>query len=411
MPVKKRSTRGEKLLFIILSLVLAVTSTLFLINWEDYLQKGLDLEGGVYVLLEAQEEGEEEVDRDALQRAMTIIRSRVDELGVTEPVIQREGDRRIRIELPGVEDQAQALETIGRTAMLNFESPDGETILTGEDLDTARFTRGAYNDPLVELEFDAEGREKFAQATQEHMGEVISIYLDDELVSAPVVQEVITEGNAVISGIESRDEAVHVALMLRSGALPVELTELETRSVGPSLGENALNLSFSAGIIGLFLVMLYMLFYYRLAGVVAVTSLLVYLALVFLIMAAFNATITLPGLAGLILSIGLAVDANVLIFERVKEELGKGRTTLAAVNAGFNRALRAIIDANITTVIAAAVLFFVASGPVRGFALVLLIGIFCSVLSAILLTRWLMRVAARARFVRSAAGYLGYKEV
>lgn len=410
MPGKKRSSAKERLLFVIIAVLLVFFSTLFLFNWEHYLQKGLDLEGGVYVLLEAQEVDDEDVDQDAIQRAMTIIRSRIDELGVTEPVLRSEGDKRIRIELPGVKDQARALETIGRTAMLKFEGPDEEEILTGENLDTARFARGMYNEPLVELEFDAEGREKFAKATQEYMGDVISIYLDDELVSAPVVQEVIPDGNAVISGIESRDEASHVALMLRSGALPVELVELETRSIGPLLGENALELSFAAGILGLALVMLYILFYYRFAGVIAAISLLVYLALVFLIMAGIGATITLPGLAGLILSIGMAVDANVLIFERVKEELDKGKTILVAVNAGFERALRAIIDANITTVIAATVLFMIASGPVRGFALVLLIGIICSVLSAVFLTRWLLRLAARAKLIKSLS-YLGFKEV
>ncbi len=408
MPRKKR-TRTGLVIFTIISLILVSGSAFFLANWEDYLGKGLDLEGGVYVLLEAEAVDDEDLDHDAIQRAITVIRSRIDELGVAEPVLQREGDRRLRIELPGIEDQAQAMEVIGRTARLTFVSPEEEELLTGANLDTAYFTRGQMNEPLVALEFDAEGAEKFAQATREYLGQPIYIYLDDELVSAPSVENIITDGNAVITGIDSSDEARDIAIMLRSGALPVNLVELETRSVGPVLGENALQLSFSAGLVGLGIVMVYMLIYYRFAGLIADISLVVYLALVFLILSAFNATLTLPGIAGLILSIGMAVDANILIFERVKEELDVGKTTLVAINSGFERAFRAIIDANVTTVIAAVVLFVVASGPVRGFALVLLVGIVCSVFSAIFLTRLLLRFAARYRIIPSPA-YLGYKE-
>lgn len=407
---KKKKTTTLALLFVIISVALVAGSVFSLLNWENYLRKGLDLEGGIYVLLEAVDTGDTEKDYDAIERAMTIIRQRVDELGVVEPVLQREGDRRIRIELPGIEDPAQAMAIIGRTAQLTFVDPEGELLLTGANLRTAYFTRGQYNEPIVALEFDAEGRELFARATQQHLGDIIAIFLDDELVSAPTVQSVITDGNAIITGIGSADAASNIALMLRSGALPVELVELETRSVGPLLGENALRLAFSAGIVGLAIVMLYMLLYYRFAGLVSVISLLVYLAIVFLVLAAIRATLTLPGLAGLILSIGMAVDANVLIFERVKEELKLGKTMLTAINTGFQRAWRAILDANITTVIGALVLFVVASGPVRGFAVVLLIGIGASVFSAIFLTRLLLRLAARSRLIKKPA-YLGYREV
>ncbi len=423
---KKKRTGLLALLFVVISLLLVAGSTISLLNWENYLRKGLDLEGGVYVLLEAVDTGDTETDHDAIERAMTIIRQRVDELGVVEPVLQREGDRRIRIELPGIEDPAQAMAIIGRTAQLNFVYienlpekmnqegefllSDAELLLTGANLKNAYFTRGQYNEPIVALEFDAEGRELFAQATQAHLGDIIAIFLDDELVSAPTVQNVITDGSAIITGIGSTENAHNIALMLRSGALPVELVELETRSVGPLLGENALRLAFSAGIVGLGIVMLYMMLYYRIAGLISVISLFVYLALVFLVLAAFRATLTLPGLAGLILSIGMAVDANVLIFERIKEELQLGKTSLTAVNTGFERALRAILDANITTVIGALVLFVVASGPVRGFAVVLLIGIVASVFSAIFLTRVLLRLAVRSKLIKKPA-YLGYRGV
>lgn len=409
MPVKKRP-RTNLVFFVLLAILLPVASVLFLARWETYLRKGLDLEGGVYVLLEATSAGDEDVDHDAIQRAMTIIRNRIDELGVVEPVLQREGERRIRIELPGIEDQAQAMEVIGRTAQLTFKNLEGEELLTGADLKTAYLTFGRYNEPLVALEFNPEGAKKFAQATERHLGEVIAIYLDEELVSAPVVRSVITDGKAVIEGIPTSEEASNIALLLRSGALPVDLVELETRSVGPLLGENALRLSFSAGLVSLVAIMVFMLYFYRFAGLVANISLIVYLALVFLILAAINATITLPGIAGLILSIGMAIDANILIFERIKEELGAGKTILSAINSGFERALRAILDANITTVITALVLFMFASGPVKGFAVVLMVGIFSSVVSAIFLTRLFLRQAARARLIKTTF-YLGFKEV
>lgn len=406
----KKRFKASPLLFILISLLLVVASVLVLSNWQSYLKKGLDLEGGMYVLLEAAPTNDAETDYDAIQRAMSIIRSRIDELGVVEPILQREGDNRIRIELPGIEDQTQAMDVIGRTALLTFVSPEGDLLLTGADLKTAHFTRGQYNEPMVSLEFDAEGKDKFSQATEQYLGDIIAIFLDDELVSAPTVQNVISDGKAVITGIPTAEEASTIALMLRSGALPVELVELETRSVGPTLGENSLRLSFTAGIVGLFVVMVFMLFYYRFAGLIADISLIVYLALIFLILAGINATMTLPGIAGLILSIGMAVDANILIYERIKEELQKGKTIFTAINSGFDRAFTAILDANITTVIAALVLFIVASGPVRGFAVVLLVGILSSLITAILLTRYLLRLAARSRMIKNAA-YLGFKEV
>jgi protein-export SecD/SecF family membrane protein len=406
----KRRSKASPLFFIILSLILVIVSGTFLYNWERYLKKGLDLEGGVYVLLEAVPSENEEIDHDAIQRAMTVIGNRIDELGLVEPVLQREGEKRIRIELPGIEDQKQAMEVIGRTAMLTFTSPEGEVLLTGADLQNAYFTRGNYSEPLVALEFGPEGRDKFAEATEKYLRQPIAIFLDDELVSAPTVENVISDGNAVITGISSAEEAHNIALMLRTGALPIDLVELETRSVGPVLGENALRLSFIAGIIGLMIVMVFMPFYYKFAGLVADISLTVYMGMVFLILAGLGATMTLPGIAGLILSIGMAVDANILIFERIKEEIGKDKTIFSAINTGFERALSAILDANITTIIAALVLFIVASGSVRGFAIVLLIGILSSVVTAVFLTRYLLRLAARSGLMKGAS-YVGFKGV
>ncbi|MDW7652234.1 MAG: protein translocase subunit SecD [Bacillota bacterium] len=361
---------------------------------------GLDLRGGVYVLYQAVE-ADETQGGDKIDRAITIIRNRIDGLGVAEPVIQREGEDRIRIELPGIEDQRAAREVIGKTAMLEFIGPDGEVILAGGDLKDARATFDERNRPAVSLEFNPEGTRKFAEATEKYIGQVISIYLDDEPISTPVVNAIITEGQAQISGSMTLEEAGNLALMLRSGALPVELVEMETRAVGPELGRDSLDRSVRAGVAGLILVLLFMLLYYRTFGLVANVALVAYLALLFGILTAINATMTLFGIAGLILSVGMAVDANVIIYERIKEELKAGRTMRTSIEAGFERAFRAILDANVTTLIAAAVLFQFASGPVRGFAVTLSVGILASMFTAIILTRFLLRQSVRAEILKT----------
>jgi SecD/SecF fusion protein len=364
------------------------------------LNLGLDLRGGVYVLLQAKDSSD--VDGDAIERAMTIMRNRIDELGVAEPVLQREGNDRIRIELPGVEDQRKAKEIIGRTAMLTFVGPNGEELLTGADLSDARAVYDSRNMPVVSLEFNTEGTTKFADATSKYYGQVISIYLDEELVSAPVVNAVISDGRAQIEGSMTAQDASNVALMLRSGSLPVELVELETRTVGPTLGQDSMTRSIRAGLAGLVLVLLFMIIVYKMLGVAASISLVVYTTLVFGVLNAINATLTLPGIAGLILSVGMAVDANVIIFERIKEEMATGRTTRTAINAGFERAFRAIIDANVTTLIAAAVLFHFGTGAIRGFAVTLSVGILVSMFTSIILTRFLLRRSVAAGLFKSA---------
>jgi len=320
---------------------------------------------------------------------------------VTEPVIQREGNDRVRIELPGIENQQNAKEVIGKTAMLEFIGPDGEIILTGGDLKDAYTTFDGRNRPAVGLEFNAEGTAAFADATQKYLGQIIAINLDGNIISAPVVESVITEGRAIIQGSMTLEDAGNLALMLRSGALPVALEELETRTIDPQLGKDSLLRSVRAGIAGLVLVLLFMVVYYRFFGVIADVALIVYIGLVFGLLTALNATLTLPGIAGLILSVGMAVDANVIIFERIREELKTGRTMRTSIEAGFERAFRAILDANVTTLIAAAVLFYFGQGPVRGFAVTLSIGIIVSMFTAIILTRYLLRQAVRAEFLKA----------
>lgn len=363
------------------------------------LNLGLDLRGGVYVLLEAREVGDSQDAQDALQRAITIIRNRVDEFGVAEPEIRQEGDNRILIELPGIDDHARAMEIIGRTAQLNFVGPDGEVILTGTELKNAYVSRDQLGRPAVSLEFDPEGSKKFAEATEKFLRQPIAIILDDEVVSAPTVEAIITDGNAQITGRYSVEEAADLALILRSGALPVELVELETRSVGPTLGQDSWNRGLKAGMLGMGLVMLFMLGYYRFLGAVADFTLFLYIILVLEVLSWFNATLTLPGVAGFILSIGMAVDANVIIFERIKEEMRAGRTVRTAVEAGFQRAFRTILDSNITTLIAATVLFFFGTGAIRGFAVTLTIGILVSMFTAIVLTRFLLRLILQAKLI------------
>lgn len=404
---------GRLLIFIAICLLIIASGFWAFVSAadrEDGIKRGLDIAGGLYVLLEAVETGDRDVDEDAIERSIEVIRMRVDELGVAEPIIAAQGDNRIRIELPDLEDVEQARNIIGRTAQLTFLSPDGEEILTGANLVQARAQRAPEITPypFVSIEFDQEGSQIFARATEEFLGQPIAIVLDDVVISAPVVRAVIREGRATIEGNFSFEEAAELALLLRSGALPVELRELESRLIGPTLGQRTEEIAVYAAGAGLLLVVLYMIIYYRIAGFIAGIALVFYLSLVLWALNYLPTTLTLPGIAGLILSIGMAVDANVIIFERIKDELRSGRTPRSAMESGFQRAFRAILDANVTTLIVTIVLFSLASGPVRGFAVTLFIGIICSMFTAIILTRLLMRLAFKAGIL-SSGSYVGVK--
>lgn len=377
---------------------------------EDGIRRGLDIAGGLYVLMEAVETEGREVDEDTIDRAIQIIRMRVDELGVAEPVIAAQGDDRIRIELPDLEEVEQARAIIGRTALLQFIGPDGEEILTGANLVDARAQRVIEQSPypFVSIEFDSEGAQIFAAATEEYLGQPIAIVLDGEIISEPVVHSLVPDGHGSITGTFTFEEAAELALLLRSGALPVELRELESRMIGPTLGQRTEEIAVYAAGIGLALVLLFMVIFYRAAGLIAGIALVFYMTLVLWALTYLPMTLTLPGIAGLILSIGMAVDANVIIFERIKDELRSGRTPRSAMEGGFQRAFRAILDANVTTLIVTIVLFSLASGPVRGFAVTLFVGIICSMFTAIVFTRLLMRFAFRAGLIRSGA-YVGVR--
>ena len=324
---------------------------------------------------------------------------RVDELGIAEPVIVPQGKDRIRIRTAQVEDEEQAREIIGRTAgALRGARREGDR---DRRLKKAVMDRDPYTgEPFVGIEFDQEGAELFAKATGQYLGRPIYIYLDEEVISAPTVQSVITDGNAMITGEFTAEEAGELALLLRSGALPVELRELESRLVGPTLGERTEEISVWAAGAGLLAVILFMILYYRLAGLIAGIAQIFYMTLVLGILILLPTTLTLPGMAGLILSIGMAVDANVIIFERIKDELRSGRTLRSAIENGFQRAFRTILTP-VTTIIATVVLFFLTSGPVRGFAVTLFIGIASSMFTAITLTRFLLRLTFDAGLIRS----------
>jgi preprotein translocase subunit SecD len=291
-----------------------------------------------------------------------------------------------------MDDPEEAEKLIGKTALLEFKDENGETLLTGAYLKNAKASFDRFGRPNVILEFDEEGAKLFEQATLKNVGKVLAITLDGQEISAPVVQEPIPSGEASIVGQFTVEEAQRLALLLRSGALPVEVKILENRSVGPTLGRDSINRSLKAGIVGLSLILLFMVIFYKLFGLVADLALLICLLLVMGGLAILNATLTLPGIAGIILTIGMAVDANILIFERIKEELKLDKTFRASIEAGFSKAFRTIFDANVTTLIAAIALLYFGSGPIRGFAVTLSIGIAASMFTAIVVTKLILEL-------------------
>ncbi|AVX21463.1 preprotein translocase subunit SecD [Carboxydocella sporoproducens DSM 16521] len=362
-----------------------------------YINLGLDLQGGVHVVLQAKATKETAVTQDAIARTIEVLHRRVNETGVREPVIQPEGRDRIIVELAGLKDPEEAIRLIGKTAVLRFKTADGKTVLTGEDLKTAQTGIDPYtNQPEISLTFTSEGARKFAEITTKNVGKPIAIYLDEQLLTNPVVKEPITNGQARITGNRTVEEAENIAKLLRAGALPLDLEFVEKRVVGPTLGSDSLNKSILAGEIGLVAILVFMILFYRLPGLVADFALVVYAFLVLGLLAALNATLTLPGIAGFLLSLGMAVDTNIIIYERIKEELRAGKTVRTAIEAGFNRAFTTVLDANVTTLIAAAVLYFLGTASIRGFAVTLALGIVASMFTAISFTRWMLRLIADA---------------
>ncbi len=370
------------------------------------IRQGLDLQGGTHVLLEAEDTEIAKVDDDAMQRVVSIMERRINELGLTEPIIQREGERRIIIELPGIKDPDKAIETIGKTAMLEFKDEEGNTLLNGTDLKDAQAAMNQQNNQcVVNLEFSDEGAQKFADATMNNVGRQIAILLDGEILTNPVVREPILGGKAEISGQRDLEEAQHLAVLLRSGALPVKVNIIETRTVGPSLGQDSKDKSEFAFVIGIAAVLVFMVLFYKVSGLIADISLMAYTLILLGVLKGLDATLTLPGVAGIILSIGMAVDANVLIFEHFKEEWRLGKSIRLAMDAGFERAFTTILDSNTTTIIAAFVLFMFGTGTIRGFAITLGLGVVLSMLTAITLTRFLLKLLVNSNLFKNPTVY------
>jgi len=382
---------------------------------------GLDLAGGVSITYQVKDDNPTEKE---MSDTIYKLQKRVEQYS-TEASVYQEGDDRINIEIPGVTDANAILDELGKPGSLEFRTEDGETVITGSDVKTATAKAGeddmGNKEYSVELSLNKEGTKKFADATEANVGKTISIIYDGEAISSPRVQTAITGGQAYITGNFSYDEAENLASTIRIGGLKLELEELRSNVVGAQLGEQAISTSLKAGAIGLAIVFIFMIFVYYLPGLASSLALVIYTELVLLILNAFNVTLTLPGIAGIILSIGMAVDANVIIFARVREEMSRGKSVKNALKTGFQKAMSAIVDGNITTLIAAAVLWFKGSGTVKGFAQTLAIGIIVSMFTALVITRMIVyafyavglrkeKLYYRAKKERNTINFLGKRK-
>lgn len=442
--------------------LVAVAALAVVFPISDKVKLGLDLKGGVHVVLQAKGTEDNPIDDDHLDRLVAVLRNRIDQYGIVEPQIQREGKDRVAVDLPGEKDPEAALDLIGRTAVLEFrkvegaapQSPPpvnranypsdaayetakknwdvlnedtlrqiaaikeeakkdpnllaasddegrlyilGNVYVMGGNLVDARSTYDEFGKPAVSLEFNKEGATAFETATAENLDKQIAIVLDESVISAPVVRTKISGGKAQITGNFTLNEASRLAIMLRAGALPVNVTVLENRSVGPTLGEDSVRSGIRAGLLGAVLVAAFMLIYYGLLGIAADIAMGVAMLILMALMILMRTTLTLPGIGGIILTIGMAVDGNILIYERMREEYRSGKTIMAALDAGFRKALVVILDSNITTLIAAGVLFYFGSGPVRGFAVTLSLGVLTAMFGNIVVTRAILQILLRRR--------------
>jgi preprotein translocase subunit SecD len=359
--------------------------------------------------------------RQSVEQSIQIVEKRVNELGTVEPLIQRQGSDRILVQVPGLQDPTRLKEILGKTAKMDFRMVDSsvpadqaaqgrvpadsevlmssqspkvpyvvkkQVLVSGGDLiDAQPGFDPRTSEPIVTFKFNTNGARKFARATSDNVGQPFAIILDNEVISAPVIREPITGGSGQISGNFTVQQANDLAILLRAGALPAPLTIIEERTVGPGLGQDSIEKGELAAYVGSIMVIVFMLVTYRLFGVFANIAVAINVAMIFGVLSLLNATLTLPGIAGIVLTVGIAVDSNVLIYERIREEIRGGRQAISAIDAGFKRALATILDSNITTFIAAAVLFYIGTGPVRGFAVTLGVGIITTVFTAFEVTR------------------------
>ena len=362
-----------------------------------------------------------EFHNSVILQSLEIIRKRVDEVGTNEPIIQVQGKQRVLVQLPGLENPDRIKSLLGKTAKMNFRMVDekamsllgekkyfvGSEILEGDDfsinyivkkrigvsgdnLVDANASVDQFNRPIVSIRFDSIGSRKFADLTSKNVGKRFAIVLDKKVISAPVIREAIPSGSAQISGNFSFDSANDLAILLRAGSLPAPISIIEERTVGPSLGQDSINAGVISVIIALSLVLVYMIFIYGKIGLIANFVLIINFLFIIGWLVLFQATLTLPGIAGIALTVGMAVDANVLVFERIREEKILGRSKISSINTGFDQALRAILDANVTTLIAAVILFFLGSGPIRGFSITLGLGVVSTILCTMIISRLLI---------------------
>jgi len=438
-------------LLVIFGIVLAALYFTFPV--QEHINLGLDLKGGMHLVLQVDTDKIEDEDakKDVVPRAIEILRNRIDKIGAREPIIQRQGDDKILVQLPGITDSEAAKKIIGMVAQLEFRlvnsnpkdleealkgnvpkeyilkyitKDDNEPILledkialSGETVADAivDFDSQAFGQPYISLKLNGEGTKQFAKITKENVGERLAIIMDDTVLSAPNIRDAILSGNAQITGQFTFDEASTLALALRSGALPAPMHIEEERTIGPTLGKDSISAGIKATIIGGILVFAFMFIYYLQAGIISNIALALNLLLIFGIMGFLNAmlpasqlTLTLPGIAGIILTLGMAVDANVLINERIREEIQNGRPLQASVNNGFNKALKAIVDSNSTTLIAAFMLFQFGSGPIKGFAVTLSIGLIASLFTALFVTRTIFNALIELRILKGKLPMLNF---
>lgn len=393
--------------------IVAIVIACIFVIYKKPTKLGLDLVGGSRILLEARTtDTVKKITPEVMNRLQTAIESRVNKLGVSETSVAQVGEKRLLVEIPNVTDLKEAEAFLGKTALLEFKKPVFDankkhkrdekgifiwesTGLTGEDLKSASIGADQTGQWTVSLEFNGKGANKFAELTQQLVGEQMAIFFDGEEISAPVIREAIFGGRAEISGGGSGfqyEEAEKMVNLLNAGALPVPSEIIQENTVGPTLGADSIEKSKFAGILGIGLVMIFMLIYYRLPGLVADIALVIYALILFSIFKIVPVTLTLAGIAGFILSVGMAVDANILIFERTKEELRAGRNLFTAINSGFDRAFTSIFDSNMTTVLACVILYFLGTSVVKGFALTLSIGVIVSMFTAITVTKNFMHL-------------------
>jgi protein-export membrane protein SecD len=429
-------TRWSRIIaFLVIALVVLVVSSFGAIPGSSFdvvsgITLGLDLQGGFEILYQIIPEDGQEVTRDLLIQTVAALEKRVNVIGVSEPDIQPEGNDRVRVKLAGITNPAEARRLLATEAHLTFRDTEDNLLMGGDNLKegSARVVFDEVNRPLVQLEFkDADLAYK---VTKQQLRKPMVIWLDFEegvdsyaaereielsggnpkYISAPIVNEPLSDSGVISSSYWDYAEASELAALLNAGALPVELAELSANSVGAKLGENAMDFTVKAGIIGLALILFFLLIYYRLPGVVATITLVAY---VFLILVVFNwmeATLTLPGIAALVLAVGMAVDANIITYERIKEEIRSGKTILSSFKAGSKRSLSTILDANITTIIAAAVLFYFGSSAIQGFAVMLIVSICLSFITAVFGSRLLLGLLVTSRAFDRKPRLFGVKE-